>query len=114
MTFTRTLAAAGLVLSASAASAVDCTAPEAPQVIDGKNASEQEMLEAQQAVKGFVAEGRQYIGCLKAEEQALGDDAAEEASKELVDLYNAMVDEMKSTSEEFNNAVRTYQAANAN
>ena len=76
MTFTRTLAAAGLVLSASAASAVDCTAPEAPQVIDGKNASEQEMLEAQQAVKGFVAEGRQYIGCLKAEEQALGDDAA--------------------------------------
>ncbi len=44
MTFTRTLAAAGLGLYASAASAVDCTAPEAPQVIDGKNASEQEML----------------------------------------------------------------------
>lgn len=113
MTFTRTLAAAGLALYASAASAIDCTAPEAPQVIDGKNASEQEMLDAQQAVKGFVAKGRQYIGCLKAKEQALGEDAAKEASKELVDLYNAMVDEMKSTSEAFNNAVRTYQAANA-
>lgn len=113
MTFTRTLAAAGLGLYASAAIAVDCTAPEAPQVIEGENASKQEMIEAQKAVKSFVAKGRQYIGCLKAEEQALGEDADEEARKELVDLYNTMVDEMKSTSEEFNNAVRTYQAENA-
>ncbi len=47
MRLTRILAASGLALCASAASAVDCEAPEAPRVIDGKNASEQEMLEAQ-------------------------------------------------------------------
>lgn len=67
MNLTRTLAVAGLTFYASSALAVDCTQPEAPSVPAGKQASQQEMLKAQQRVKSYVAEGQQYIACLKSE-----------------------------------------------
>lgn len=109
---TRTLAVAGLTFYGSAAFAVDCTQPEAPSVPAGEQASQQEMLQAQQKVKGYVAEGQQYIACLKAEEQALGEDAPKEERLEIVGLYNDMVDDMKATSNAFNASVQAYQAAN--
>ena len=71
------------------------------------------MLNAQQNVKGFVAEGQQYIACLKAEERSLDEDASKEERQEIVGLYNDMVDEMKASSNEFNSAVRKYQMANS-
>jgi len=111
MRFTNALATIGIALSASLAHAVDCTAPDAPAVPAGKHASQKEMLEAQRRVKDYVAEAEQYIACLKAEEQALGEDASKEQRLKIVGLYNEMVDEMKATSDEFNTSVQAFQTA---
>ena len=90
-------------------SAAECSAPEAPDIPDGTLASEEKMIEAQQEVKAFVAEGQQYLGCIKDREVAQAEEATEEERQALVDLYNGMVDKMKTASNEFNQAVRDFQ-----
>lgn len=92
------------------ASAADCNAPEAPEIPDGTLASEEKMIEAQQEVKAFVAEGQQYLGCIKDREMAQAEEATEEERQALVEMYNNMVDKMKTASNEFNQAVRDFQS----
>lgn len=93
------------------ASAAECNAPEAPEIPDGTLASEEKMIDAQQEVKTFVAEGQQYLGCIKEREMARAEEATEEERQALVKLYNDMVDEMKAASNDFNEAVRDFQSS---
>lgn len=104
-------AAALAALLANPALAKDCSQPEAPELPDGKSASAQEMLTAQKKVKGYINEGRQYLGCVKTQEMALGEDAPEDKRKELLDNYNGMVENMKVASTDFNSEVKAFRAA---
>lgn len=90
--------------------ASDCTAPTAPKIPDGQNASEDKMLAAQADVKDFIADGRQYLGCVKDREAELAKQASADERQAVVDRYNTMVDQMKAASRDFNQAVTDYQS----
>lgn len=107
-----TLAAIAALLAFNVhAAGENCPQPTAPSIPDGSTATESEMLDAQQQVKGYVQEGQQYLKCLKQAEADIGEDITKEQQKELVGHYNTMVDEMQETSDAFNAAVRDYQAS---
>lgn len=55
-----------LALCASAAARADCTAPEQPTLPDGAEASMEEMLAGQKAVKSFQEANMDYMKCMEA------------------------------------------------
>ncbi len=110
MKLTRIMAIALTMSFSSAFSlAADCTKPTAPDIPNGATTSEKNMLAAQEDVKDFIAEGRQYLSCVKNKEAELAKDASTEERQAIVERYNAMVDKMKTASNQFNQAVNEYQ-----
>ncbi len=128
MKFATTLSAlvlaAGIVTSAAAQ---DCSAPKAPDVPNGATASEEQMVQGQQAIKSYMAESTAYLSCLAQEgkrfrDQIMKDKSLSDADrkaklaekdKELTKRHNDAVDEQESIAARFNNAVREYRAANS-
>ncbi len=88
---------------------VACRAPERPVIPDGSVATESQMVEAQQAVKAYLAKGDGYLACLKKADESLGEDAPAEAAPKLLAEHNEMVDEMYLTGDEFNVAIRKFK-----
>lgn len=107
------LAVVVTVWAATALAERDCTRPSAPLIPDGAGASESQLVTTQGQVKEYVAQGQFYLKCLKAKEVQLGEDITEEQQNKLLAMYNEVVDEMKATSQEFNQSVRDYQNANS-
>lgn len=106
----RTLPAVLLLSSLTALTvAAECKKPPLPQIPDGAQASEDRMLAVQSEVADFIAEGRQYLNCIKNEEAALATNASDDERRSIVNRYNAMIDNMKTTSTRFNKAVNDYQ-----
>ena len=68
------------------------------------------MLEAQKAVKAYVAAMDEYLACLEAEVVALGDQATDERRLMRDKRHNAALDAMDKTTSQFNQAVREYKA----
>lgn len=92
--------------------AEDCSLPGAPIIPDGNVASEDELLSAQSAIKGYQANLVDYRTCLQTKSDAL-DPAAEnfeEKSTMNLDLYNASVDAETNVAEEFSAAVQAFRA----
>lgn len=110
------------VLLASAPAWADCTAPEQPELPDGANASLEEMLAGQKAVKAFQAENKDYRKCVEARIEAArnaGEAAetkeaaavAEETYSAAVESYNAAVAAEEQVAGDFNLQLREYKAA---
>ena len=102
----------------------DCEAPDEPKLPDGANASMQDMLDGQEAVKTFQSANMAYMKCLEtefadAEQAAENAEDKTEAAKamatyaEAVDAYNAAVAREESIAGEFNTQIREYKASNA-
>lgn len=89
-----------------------CAYPDKPSIPDGRNSTEEEMIEAQQAMKAFIADGNEYIECLEKVEKSWGEDATEDDRALVVVLHNKAVDEMKSIADLFNSAVRAFKGNN--
>ncbi len=105
-------------LAATAAQAA-CIYPRAPDNIpDGRTATYEQMVAAQQAVKQFDADITAYTACLTMElEAAMADPNLDEARKaELADMQvkknNAAVDEAQAVADRFNEQLRAYKEAN--
>lgn len=78
----------------------DCDKPDKPKIPEGDSASEKELIATQKVVKEYVAAGQAYLEC---------NDAKRE---QLLESYNATVDEMKETSDTFNKSVQAFKSAN--
>lgn len=89
-----------------------CAYPDKPSIPDGNNSTEEEMIEAQKAMKEFIAKGNEYIECLEKVEESWGEDATEDDRALVVVLHNKAVDEMKSVADLFNSAVRAFKGNN--
>lgn len=102
-----------------------CNRPETPESIpDGSSASRSEMLDAKTLVQTFVKDGEAYIECIEddldAAQEAMneamvdGEEEARAAARQtydqLVELHDAMVNEMQETAETFNQALRDYNS----
>ena len=114
------------VMYSGGAFAVDtgnCKRPQAkPAVPLGATATDEQMVAANSAVRKYVDEGQTYLTCLKRLQETLPKPAAQpnapakgehakDATDELVDLYNAVFDEMSAVTEKYNEAVRAHKAS---
>jgi hypothetical protein len=96
-----------------------CIYPRAPDNIpDGRTATYDQMVAAQQAVKQFDTDIAAYNACLTMELEALlADPNIDDARKaELADMQvkknNAAVDEAQTVADRFNEQLRAYKEAN--
>lgn len=123
-----TLVALCFSVGALGAKLDDCNEPSAPEgVPDGAVATESEMIDAQGAVKDFVAEGQTYVSCvqevieeIEAEvKAAMGEDADEPTPEQqalarkhqkLIELHNGMIEDMERVANEFNEALQAYNS----
>ena len=69
------------------------------------------VVEMQTSVKEFVASGEAYLKCIDGEKAKAGEEASDEQRGEWLALYNAAVDDMKTTADRFNGIVREYKSA---
>ena len=84
-------------------------APEQPAIPNGRQASEEEMISAQKAMKAFMAEGNDYIECLNKLESSWGDEATPEQKQVVVIFNNKIVDDQQAIADLFNAAVRAFK-----
>ena len=89
-----------------------CPMPEKPSIPNGLKSGEEEMLEAQRGIKDYIARGEAVLTCLDELRQSWGETATEEQLQINTLFHNKMVDEMQSTGELFNSAVRAYKGRN--
>lgn len=89
-----------------------CKLPPKPVVPNGRTANKEEMLNAQKALKAYLAQGDEYIACLKGLEAGWGETISEEQKAVVVIFNNRSVDEMQSVADLFNQAVRAYKGKN--
>ena len=89
-----------------------CPLPEKPSIPNGLKAGEEDMLEAQQGIKDYIAQGDAVLACLDGLRQSWGETPTEEQLQINELFYNKMVDEMQAVGELFNSAVRAYKGRN--
>ena len=89
-----------------------CPMPERPSIPNGMKSSEDEMIEAQKGIKDYIGKGEAVLACLDGLRDSWGETATEEQLQINLLFYNKMVDEMSSTGELFNSAVRAYKGRN--
>ena len=116
----KTIACATLLACLAAGSAgATCIYPRAPEHIpDGKTATYDEMVTAQQAVKLFDTDVTAYNACLDMEMASYEQSGQFDATRllELRDIQakknNAAVDEVQSVVDQFNEQLRVFSARN--
>ena len=82
--------------------------PVQPEVPNGRQASKEDMLAAQRAMKAFLEEGNTFMECLGKLERSLGDDATDEQKATIVIFHNKTVDDQQAIADLFNAAVRAF------
>ncbi len=106
----------------SAAAVADCTMPNTPSMPAGDKANMDAMLAGKKAITDFQQSNASYMQCLSEEMEKLkgdlnSDDKATKAEaqskySELTDTYNSAVSAEEQLVNDFNQAVRTFKAAN--
>ena len=108
------LAGVAVLLSVSAQAAEmdtsGCAFPDAPEIPDGTTASEEDMGSASAAVRAYVGDTQSGLDCLSEVEASMGEEITPEQKSEIVNTYNAGVDEMTAVVESFNEQIRAYKA----
>ena len=110
--FVPTLVVLAQAESASTEVIETCPMPERPSIPNGLKSSEDEMIDAQRGIKDYITKGEAVLACLDGLRESWGETATEEQSQINMLFYNKMVDEMSSTGELFNSAVRAYKGRN--
>lgn len=92
--------------------AAACENPAMVTIPDGKTATRDQLLAAQDAVKGYVAAMEAYIACVDEEATAKGEDAPAEYKALMIQRHNVAVTEMETVANAFNEQVKAFRAAN--
>ncbi|MCC5794750.1 MAG: hypothetical protein JJT85_08445 [Chromatiales bacterium] len=103
-----------IALSFAAAAQADCLMPPGSvEIPDGATASLEQMVEARDAAMAHIGALEDYIECLDAQNQQLGDDAAAAEQRALnITRHNAAVESIQATAESYNRESRAFNAAN--
>jgi hypothetical protein len=95
--------------SASGEVTQKCKYPTRPEIPNGRTATEEEMMSSQKSMKDYLAQGDGYLACLDQVNAGWGETATEEQKAVIVIFHNRMVDEMQTTADLFNQAVRAFK-----
>jgi hypothetical protein len=103
-----------LALFADAAKA-GCDYPASIDIPNGAQASKDEMIEGQRAIKGYMEAMNTYLDCIDLEtraaiEEGEAPEVTAERERLLGQKHNAAVEEMEKLAAEFNAQVRAYKA----
>ena len=93
----------------SAMSALACDVPAEINIPPGDEATLDEMLAAQTSVRDFMAAMDEYLTCLDAEIEALGEEASGEDRTTMDDQYNNSVTQMEEVAADFNEQRQLFQ-----
>lgn len=113
-TISQLLALLVLTLVGASPAWAACDYPSQPRMPDGTNASKDEMIAGQKAVKAYMASMDDYLACIEDEAVAAkSEDEAPEITQQrdalLNKRYNAAVAEMEEVAARFNEQVRAYK-----
>ena len=111
---TMTGAVLALALTASVAEAA-CEYPAKVDIPNGTQATQDEMIAGQRAIKGYMESMNAYLDCIDEEtraaiEEGEAPEVTAERERLLAQKHNAAVDEMETLAAEFNAQVRAYKA----
>ena len=110
------------IATAATAAYADCPYPVAPTKLpDGATATMQDMIDGQNAVKGYDKAINDYVTCIDKELDdsiaKAGKDLKPEQKKHMQDLeaqkHNAAIDELQNVATRFNEQVKVYKARTA-
>jgi hypothetical protein len=90
-----------------------CDQPAVPTVPDGATSTLDEMLEAQTAVRAYMAEMESFLECVGDEIDSAPADTPEEMRAVMVQRYDTAFDEMEAVAASFNAERIAYTEANA-
>ena len=109
------LAFLGAIIASTLAfkAAAECTRPEPVPIPDGSVATLEEMLEAQTAVREYIAKMEEFLACINEEIDAQGDETPQEITAAMIDRHNNAVTEMEMMAAQFNEQRVAYQQAHA-
>ena len=106
------VASFAIFMSGTAVAQSTCDRPDSVNIPDGASASLDQMIEAQNGVRGYVSSMEEYLECM----DEMIEDADEETDADTVNnwinQYNSGVDEMEATAQRFNEERAAYQQAN--
>lgn len=93
----------------SASFALDCTAPEMPDIPERDDATTSEMDQAKAEVKDYIAGSREYLGCVQDKQMNLAASATEDEREAISDMYDTMVDKMESVYDDMSDAAEDFR-----
>lgn len=89
-----------------------CENPQMVTIPDGKSATREQLLEAQNTVKAYMAAMDAYIACIDEESSAKGENAPADYKALMIQRHNSAVTEMETVAAAFNDQVKAFRAAN--
>ncbi len=112
MRITRILTLIAALLAGSLAWAqqdTPCEAPQRPDVPDGAQATQEQMVQGGQDVRDYVQAQQQRLKCLERKEAELGEEITEEQKALINRIYNKTVNDMQTVADEYNEQVRVWK-----
>jgi hypothetical protein len=101
-----------LLLCCAGAPVIACVYPAAaPEIPDGKTATREQMLAAQEAVKDYVAKMEAYVSCLDEAVVALGTQITQAEQHVYAQKQQAAEDAKLAIADRYNVEVRAYKDA---
>lgn len=97
------LAVAMFTFAAAGVAKADCTLKDPPAIPDGASAAEAEMVEAQKAVKAYVAETQEFLSCLEFEGKG-------RSGGDWTKRYNDASARMEKLAADFNKQLRAFKS----
>ncbi|MBM4195556.1 MAG: hypothetical protein FJ197_00460 [Gammaproteobacteria bacterium] len=98
-------------LAAANTAAAACAYPPEIDVPNGARATKDEMVAANAAVKGYMAQVEEYLACLDREEADLGDAVTDEQKQLHTTRHNTAVDALNAVAARYNEQVQAYKKA---
>jgi hypothetical protein len=111
----RLISLATLSVAFSLSAHAECNYPKAPDAVDGKSASEPQMIAAMNAFKQYNADVDAYIACLDTETAEKSKDAGGASAIMQIKAMqskkkSSVTDERQAKVDEFNKQVRTFKS----
>ena len=90
----------------------ECNYPKTPTVINGRNATEEQMLANQKEIKEYVDAGNVFLECMHSEYNSDSEDTPVEVKDKVNDIHNSVVDSQTAVADLWKQALNAYNGKN--
>ncbi len=90
----------------------ECDYPQTPTVINGRNATEAQMIANQKKVKDYMDAGNAFLECLDSANNTDSDDTSVEIKQRVNKVHNSVVDAQTAVADLWKQALNAYKGKN--